>query len=533
MKVQENRNKLGDWFFATFPPPRFLSFPDVGIDISDRSIKYVELVRRGKKLTIGKFGLKTLPPQAIDFGRIVDKDKVVDFLKKIKSETGFSLVRVSLPGERTSVFEVVVSSDNPVKDIEEYIKKETDFSVKDTIFDYEIFEKVSDQKSRAIVHSLPRKIVLDYVDVFKSAGMSPVLFETETQSIARSVINSSENGRSIVIDLGENTSSVSLVENKLLRFSSVIKTGSRGITGAISKNLSKTKEDAERIKVEEGLVGLKRYSAVFSEVEDIFSEIISETKRLLEKNEKTEIVLCGGGANLIGLTQYLSQKLGVSVKLADVWTNVLSVHSDVPKIFKGDSVRFASAIGLALKELIPKSLSILPVEEKRQSVKDYKLRLYFLCLILIGITVALSTIFILPSYTFVNSKREVIENHNQVTQKIAEIKSGGQVADLIERVNEKVSGLSTEEKPKLTNILATLTENIDSDIRITSITYQNDGGVFVGIHGISANIESTNELLSKLRKENILGEIDNPVLNFGSDGSVNFSVFTNIEKNRE
>lgn len=62
-----------------------------------------------------------------------------------------------------------------------------------------------------------------------------------------------------------------------------------------------------------------------------------------------EIILCGGDANLIGLTEYLNSTLKIPVKTANVWLNVFSFEKYIPEIEFNESLKFATAIGLALK----------------------------------------------------------------------------------------------------------------------------------------------------------------------------------------
>ena len=62
-----------------------------------------------------------------------------------------------------------------------------------------------------------------------------------------------------------------------------------------------------------------------------------------------EIILCGGDANLAGLTEYLTLTLKIPVKLANVWLNVFSFEEYVPEIEFNKSLKFATAVGLALK----------------------------------------------------------------------------------------------------------------------------------------------------------------------------------------
>ena len=53
-----------------FPPPRYLQMPALGMDISDRSLKFVEILEKGGALRLGRFGKRTLPEGLIEAGEI-------------------------------------------------------------------------------------------------------------------------------------------------------------------------------------------------------------------------------------------------------------------------------------------------------------------------------------------------------------------------------------------------------------------------------------------------------------------------------
>ena len=63
-----------------------------------------------------------------------------------------------------------------------------------------------------------------------------------------------------------------------------------------------------------------------------------------------KILLCGGGALLPGLPEFLTRELHIDVGLGDPWVNILrGAKKDIPPLSFADSLRFATALGLALR----------------------------------------------------------------------------------------------------------------------------------------------------------------------------------------
>ncbi len=61
------------------------------------------------------------------------------------------------------------------------------------------------------------------------------------------------------------------------------------------------------------------------------------------------VILCGGEANVPGLSSYLASALEAEIEIANPWVNINSLTSYVPEITSKHALRYATALGLALK----------------------------------------------------------------------------------------------------------------------------------------------------------------------------------------
>jgi len=80
-----------------FPPPAFLTMPSVGVDISDRSIKFLEFERVKDTYKLGAFGDVSLEKDAVVGGEIKNEEGLIDGLKDIRGKVKPMFVRASLP----------------------------------------------------------------------------------------------------------------------------------------------------------------------------------------------------------------------------------------------------------------------------------------------------------------------------------------------------------------------------------------------------------------------------------------------------
>ena len=70
-----------------------------------------------------------------------------------------------------------------------------------------------------------------------------------------------------------------------------------------------------------------------------------------------KIMLCGGGANLRGLPEFLTQALKVQVEVGNPWMNILpSDTKELPIISFQESLGYSTVLGLALRGVQSKEL---------------------------------------------------------------------------------------------------------------------------------------------------------------------------------
>lgn len=355
-------------FYKFFPVPEYMEMHGVGIDLSEISLRFAELVPRGRELDLGNYGEYPIPPGTISLGRIQNADSLRELLRKVKKEHHMKFVHMSLPESYVYHVEIEIAKVKK-KELRESIELQLEeyvpLKVSEVFFDYDIAE-TSKQKPGvlvAVVSVVPKEIVLSYAEVFASAGLTLLSVEVDANAVARAVIPERDPGTFMIIDMGRVKTGVYVVHGGFVRFASDIEIGGRSLVAAIAKNLSVSLEEAQAVKE-------KCYSEKVSEdplpeevkkaLGGVFSDLVEEiNKHYLywhthkDKNgaprEKIEkIILAGTESLLFGFQDYLSNGLRTPVDMANTWTNVFSFDDHIPKMGYHESLRFCTAIGLAL-----------------------------------------------------------------------------------------------------------------------------------------------------------------------------------------
>lgn len=359
-----------------------------GLDISDLSLKIVKLKRKGKTLILTSFGESEIKPGIIREGEIKDEKKLAEIIretiKKVKGEKlKTKYVIASLPEEK-AFLQVIQMPKMPEEDLKSAVIYEAEnyipLPIEQVYLDFQIVPPIVDSLDHfdVLITALPKKTVDPYLSSLKTAGLQPVALEIESLAIVRALIkNEVVPSPFFLIDMGASRTSFIIFSGHSLRFTSSIPVSSKNFDEIISKNLGISLTEAERLKIKYGLeekINLRVKKDSFEKITErgkIFEALIPALVDLVQQIKKhlvyyqshashehlppngkgvSKILLCGGGANLKGLTELLTLELKILAELANPWINILSEDQrEVPGLSFEKSLGYTTALGLALR----------------------------------------------------------------------------------------------------------------------------------------------------------------------------------------
>lgn len=487
----------------SFPTPSYLAMNSFAIDISDQSIKYGELLATPEGLRLGRFGKEKIPPGVVVSGKIEDQNQLVAILKQLKEKEHLGFVRVSLPEEQMYLFTLLLPkvSDKELRDIillqiEEHIP----LKAVDTVFEYDIISK-SDVNTLVLVSAIATSTVDGYLSSFEKAGLSPLSFELEAQAIARSVIPVDDKEPTMIVDFGDTRTGVSIVHDGKVFFTTTLDMGGVNLTNMISKNFTLPFEKAEEMKRSYGLDGI-------SNIENIFPVILNEISVLRDELNKqylywkshdncgishdqiNRIVLCGGDANLTGLSDYLEASMKIKVDHANAWVNISNMKNGVPNMSFEESLGYVTVLGLALGGFsysYRPVVNVLPEKEKKLINKEYWKRFIIVFMFLFSSLIFIFILLLLPSYFFSSSKQNLIEARLEEFNANNKNLSGVDLNNTITDINTKLNLLvSNNPKYSLYNdVLNVVLSNRINGITFSQLLFNQtkDKGLNIEVHG--------------------------------------------------
>ncbi len=339
-----------------------------GLDISNRCLRLIQL-KKGRKTSVKFYNQIKLPPDCIQQGEISQPKIFIDNLKKLlKTKQGRGQLAeevVAVLPETKTFMKVLEIPKEKEKNIPEKIKKilpeQIPINPEEIYFDWQI---ISQKKSRqtVLVGVSPKKIVNSYLEILSQAGLTPIVLEIEPAAIARTLFGSEpQSEASIIIDIGASRTGLFLYDRQTVKFTISLPISGNKITEIISETLDLEKPKAEQAKIVCGLDRQKCQGALL----EIFQETINQLTREITKainfyqtnfsetQKVTKIILTGGGANFINISEVLQEKLGIPITLSQPWKKI---ENPAPDYFTPErSQSFIPALGLALRGLDPKT----------------------------------------------------------------------------------------------------------------------------------------------------------------------------------
>lgn len=345
-----------------FPTPSFLIASSFGLDISDESMKFVELVSSKNGIRVGRYGERNIPIGIIESGKIKDPEKMAAELRALRVEENITSVRVSLPEEQIYLFKIRLDKkglDHIREGIELSLEEHIPIPAPDAIFDYEIVGE-DDQFLELQVAAIPKNVIENYLLVFKNASVAVQSFELEAQAVSRAVVKKGDLDTYMIVDFGQTRTGIFIISKGVAMFTSTLDIGGMILTNMIKKNFDVSFEEAEKMKKTYGLqrntTNKEIFPVLLNSVSILRDEIVKHflywhTHKDEEGRERPpikKIILCGGDSNLIGLADYFSVSIKTPVEIANVWRNIVETDKYIPDMTFGRSLTFSAALGLAL-----------------------------------------------------------------------------------------------------------------------------------------------------------------------------------------
>ncbi len=387
------------------------SYP-VGLDISDLSIKLVQLDKIRDKIKIQAIGKINLAKGIIESGEIKKKDELIKALKKLMANPSYGKVSseeivACLPESKTFIKLIEVDkSPNPIPEIiGNEIEKHFPLSINEIYYDWQLIKDLPD-KYLILIGASPKNIVNQYSDMLDEAKLSTAALEIESIAICRCLLTEESprflspasflthkkitdkknvSANYAVIDIGANHTSMIFYSINSILFSVSMPISGEQITDSIAEILEINSVQAEKAKIICGLDNDKAQGIIKNILDNTIQNLIKKIITAIEfynhyfsdYGPLNRLLLCGGGSNIKNIDKIIEQAITIEVNRANALINLTESKEKLSKILnekhnldynvikkggeKNDktlsivqdtSLTYTTAIGLALRGIL-------------------------------------------------------------------------------------------------------------------------------------------------------------------------------------
>jgi len=172
-------------------------------------------------------------------------------------------------------------------------------------------------------------------------------------------------------------------------------------------------------------------------------------------------------------------------------------------------------------------INLIPNEEKKKMSKDFYLRLLTLFFTMLGVSLLVASVAILPSYFLSSAEKSSIDMKLELQGNGSIALSDEDTQKVIEDLNKKLSLIENakEKGPAFSQkVINEIILKKMSSIKITEILYQNDPqtGERINISGRAPNREVLLLFRRTLEDNTAFSKVDLPISNFVKGSNIKF-----------
>lgn len=348
-------------------PPRYLALPLSGIDISTSGVKAARLAEEAHGLVLAGYAEELLGPEAFMNGDFAEPHAIAQAVARAAARAGIDRTNAALPESKSYLFETTAEGTTREECrtlVEQHLDELVPLPPSETAFDFVPVGHSSSGGQILAGVGFAGRVVDAELGVFDEAGIEVCGLGSETFAMARALLPKGDTSTLLIIDVGKTTTKVAIVASCIPRFTTTIGIGGHAFTLAVQKHFGVTEQEARRVKIERGIVPAPGNEEYLAAMLSTVAAITDEIARRLEywqgreagsdgREPVARALLVGGNASVRGLPEYLEGKLHIPVATGDVFTNLASRDYWIPQLAYAESLAYATAIGLALRNWTP------------------------------------------------------------------------------------------------------------------------------------------------------------------------------------
>ncbi|MCF7793797.1 MAG: pilus assembly protein PilM [Candidatus Cloacimonetes bacterium] len=342
----------------------------IGLDIGSHSIKMVYLKKLHQGFKLLNYETRSTLPDGVEPNQSdLSRDRFAPVLSGMLRSMKINPKKVkhivsSIGGDNTSIKQIKTIF-LPDEELESALffeaKKHLPIGGSEMILDYQVLSVEEKTNNMNILLASSTKESLNgHSTILTNAGLTPGIVDLESLAVANSFALNTfvEEGIYVILNLGMFKTNMVIYGPKAKFFSRDISWGGYHITKDIMKQKKLSYQEAEKYKLEHGLIAedeeKQKDSIIALDITEKSATemIVQEVKRSLRfyvkeagNSDFRKILMVGGTAKLKGLPEYFTDQLKLETEVYNPFVNL-----EKPEKFKDkQDPQLALALGLAMR----------------------------------------------------------------------------------------------------------------------------------------------------------------------------------------
>jgi type IV pilus assembly protein PilM len=439
-------------------------------------------LKKGSKTIVLDSILVPTPVNSIKDGVLTNKEEIAAVINnallidKIKEKN--VVFTISSSKIITREVELPYLKPNKLKNIirlnaEEYFPVNlTEYSLDYTIID--VIESEEGKKAKVIVFAAHIGLVNMYVELANLCKLKILSVDYSGNSIVSYVQNEKLEGTNLFLDIGAESTMVTIISNNVVKFSRNLLLGTKTMNESIMNHFEVDYEEATKISKERQLLSYdnKENTYLSNDVSSGMEQLLSGVSRLVDyyssrnKNAVEKVYILGGGSEIYGISEYVEQFFDLKTEKMINLKNVVYTN-ETPNV--KTQLYFAATIGATLA-----SINLLPADIKNREAMNARKRLPFLLLILL--LAILAGVFYAKTSELDKFKdqKATVESEIESMQDINEIKN--EYSRMLEKeaFRRNLNALSTTKSDYILDLIVGLEKTMPTNSFISSLADTED-----------------------------------------------------------
>ena len=341
----------------------------VALEIGAQSVVMAVFTPSGRRFALSRYARKDILLDPVEEGMRIDyvSQALADLVKQLKVKG--KDVRNVVSGQKVFMRFIKLVALDTVEDLQEQVgyevRQHIPFPPEDIIYSYQKLGEAVDGEQEVLLVAIKKDELDDLNSQVEANGLRTKSVDCSTTSLYNAFCANypDETEPVMLLDIGAKTTDILFIEEGRFFTRSVTAAGSF-ITSSISREFNVSFREAEQMKIEQGLISLgnghtegmdEATANLATVIRNAANRLSSEVQRTINHyrgqykgNPPAKAYICGGGARLPFMAEFLQSTLDIPVEFFDPLQALVVGNKVDEETLQLDSLCLGPVVGAAV-----------------------------------------------------------------------------------------------------------------------------------------------------------------------------------------